>query len=76
MAPGHARLVLTGTGGGVFTLPFGDHEGDTIVTIVTDVVDYCRMAAQRISIDELDMEMTGDASTGRTLLQAAAAFAV
>jgi uncharacterized protein (TIGR03083 family) len=74
---GHARLVLTGPGGGAFTVQLGQANGDEpLWTMVADVVDYCRVAAQRISPDQLGAQIEGDHSQALAFLSAAAAFAV
>jgi uncharacterized protein (TIGR03083 family) len=74
LVTGPARIVLTGSGGGTFDL---DGPGDErTVTLVADVVDYCRTAARRIDIDELPTVIEGDRDQARTLLTAARVLAV
>jgi uncharacterized protein (TIGR03083 family) len=70
------RLVLTGDGGGVFPVQLGDSPGSPAATVIADVVDYCRMASQRIAPDELRASITGDTELARAFLGAAASFAV
>ncbi len=68
-----ARVVLTGAGGGTFDL------GDPLrraSLIVVDVVDYCRLAAKRISITSLDTTIEGDEQLAGDLLAAAQVFSV
>ena len=48
---------------------------DPVTTIVCDVVDYCRLASRRITVDELDVEVLGDVGLGRQLLVASQAIA-
>jgi uncharacterized protein (TIGR03083 family) len=78
-----ARFVLTGPAGGCYDvlldptapdepLPTGT-EADTI--IVTDVVDLCRVAAARLSPDELSRDVTGDVPLAELVLANVAAFA-
>ncbi len=68
-----ARVVLTGAGGGTFDI--GDPaQRDAVV--VTDVVDYCRLAARRIATADLDVVIEGDRETAERLLAAAQVFAV
>ena len=81
-APGEvARVVLTGTGGGVFlqTLGFGERlsaeSPEPSVTIVADALDFCRLAAQRLAVDALDATFEGDVELGRRVLVGAAVFA-
>jgi hypothetical protein len=54
----------------------GDSPGSPAATVIADVVDYCRMASQRIAPDELRASITGDTELARTFLGAAASFAV
>jgi uncharacterized protein (TIGR03083 family) len=70
-----ARIVLTGEGGGTWDLSIG-HGGERAVTVVADVVGYCRLAARRCTLAELDAELIGDADLGRDLLRAATIIAV
>ncbi len=72
---GRARIVLTGSGGGVWDLQLGAG-GDELVTVVADAIDYCRVAARRLTIDELDAVIEGDAELAGRLLTAAAIVAV
>jgi uncharacterized protein (TIGR03083 family) len=73
--PAPARVVLSGRGGGTFRIG-GGADADPAVTIVTDVVDYCRLAARRIDIADLDVTVEGDGRLGDALLAAARVFAV
>jgi uncharacterized protein (TIGR03083 family) len=60
---GTVRLVLTGRGGGTWRRPLaaGDAVGDTDdLLIVADAVGFCRLAANRCSLDELDAHVEGD----------------
>jgi uncharacterized protein (TIGR03083 family) len=71
---GPARIVLTGPGGGTFDL---DGPGEErAVTLVVDIVDYCRTAARRIDIDELPALIEGDRQQAHALLTAARVLAV
>ena len=71
---GPARIVLTGPGGGTFDL---DGPGsERTVTLVADVVDYCRTAARRIDIDALPAVIEGDRDQAEALLTAARVLAV
>ena len=74
LVKGPARIVLTGPGGGTFDL---DGPGaERAVTLVADVVDYCRTAARRIDIDELPAVIEGDREQAHALLTAARVLAV
>lgn len=74
------RLVLTGPGGGTWTTPLTFEEaaagGPDDVVVVADAIDYCRMAGKLLRIDELAVEVEGDATLALDLLSGAQAFAV
>jgi uncharacterized protein (TIGR03083 family) len=72
---GSARIVLTGEGGGVWDLQLG-RGGDELVSIVADVVDYCRVASKRIAVDGLQATIEGDHRLAERLLTAATIIAV
>ena len=73
---GPSRVVLTGAGGGTFDLPGAHHDDGRQVTIVTDIVDYCRVVARRISPDELEATIEGDGQLAGALFAAARVFAM
>jgi uncharacterized protein (TIGR03083 family) len=71
-----ARLVLTGDGGGDWLVSLdGSEHPEPAVTITMDVVDYCRVVAERIAPDECAATLDGDAALGRTVLACASALA-
>ena len=72
---GPVRLVLTGAGGATLAVTPGEPSG-AATTIVADVVDYCRLAAQRIGVDELACTVDGDRAVARSVLATAAMFAM
>ena len=79
--PGHtARVVLTGDGGGEWTVPLelGATPASAApeVTLTADVVDWCLLAAERIEPRDLAHEVDGDDELADDLLEAASAFAV
>lgn len=71
------RVVLTGAGGGEFVqaLTLGGTPGDPDATVTADVVDFCRLAAQRLTPAELRHEVTGDPRTAADVLVGAGVFA-
>jgi uncharacterized protein (TIGR03083 family) len=77
-APATAHVVLTGRGGGTWDLVLpGATEGDEPgVTLIADVVDYCRVVSRRLDVDDLDMVTEGDESLAKTLLLASQFVAV
>jgi len=73
-----ARLELTGAGGGTFLVPLapGDAPGEPAVTITTPVIDICRLAANRLSIADLPLSVSGDATLVEAVLVSASALAM
>lgn len=74
------RVVLTGDGGGHWLQPLDLADrpaGDEVVgaTLVAGAVDFCRVAAKRLSPASLDVAVTGDADLVADVLRAAAVFA-
>jgi uncharacterized protein (TIGR03083 family) len=77
-AHGAARVVLTGQGGGDWTVSLdGAEHADPAVTITMDVVDYCRVVADRLGPDPevCGAVLGGDVQLGRTVLACASALA-
>jgi uncharacterized protein (TIGR03083 family) len=72
-----ARLVLTGPGGGVWNQPLqlGDEAGEPSVTIIADALDFCRLAAQRITPTDLAAEIGGSMDLAIAVLRGASVFA-
>jgi uncharacterized protein (TIGR03083 family) len=76
--PATAHVVLTGRGGGTWdlVLPGASAGGEPDVTLIADVVDYCRVVSKRLDVDEIEMVTEGDAALARTLLKASQFVAV
>jgi uncharacterized protein (TIGR03083 family) len=74
-----ARFVLTGPGGGEWTVAMGAGEvaptGAADVTVTADIVDWCRLAGERLRADALHVDVAGDESLVADLVAAAPAFA-
>jgi len=72
-----ARLVLTGDGGGDWTVPMGEHQPQSApdVTIVADVVDWCLLVGDRIAPSELRYTAEGDTDLVADVLAAVPALA-
>jgi uncharacterized protein (TIGR03083 family) len=76
------RLVLTGAGGGAWSLggaaerdqPAGDRPPPD-ARIVADAEAFCRLAARRLPAEELDAEVAGDRAVAAEVLAAAAVLA-
>ena len=70
---GSVRLVLTGDGGGTYDLDLGDAAASDAL-VVTDTVELCRVAADRVQPDQLDAVIEGDRELAFAVLGAASAF--
>ena len=73
-----ARVVLTGPGGGDWTIACSASEtaGNVPdVVLRAPVVEFCRRFADRLGVDDVPFEIDGDADLGRALVDAAPAFA-
>jgi uncharacterized protein (TIGR03083 family) len=73
-----ARVVLTGPGGGDWTIAC-DGRGTPgpvpDVVLRAPVVEFCRRFADRLTVDEVPFDADGDVELGRALVDAAPAFA-
>ena len=75
--PVNLRLVLTGPGGGTWDVAIGGDAPEAVaIGIVTDVVGFCRLAANRLNPADLDTYVTGDQDRAAGVLAAAAALAL
>jgi uncharacterized protein (TIGR03083 family) len=73
----NVRLVLTGPGGGTWDVALGEGlPGPARVSIVTDAVGFCRLAANRAAAAGLDLHVTGDPAQAAGVLAAATALAL
>jgi hypothetical protein len=73
-----ARVVLTGPGGGDWTIACDGRDAPAPVPDVVlraPVVAFCRRFADRLTVDEVPCDLDGDVELGRALLDAAPAFA-
>jgi uncharacterized protein (TIGR03083 family) len=78
------HLVLTGPGGGTWDVPLGRGDTDRTdgaeavpeVGIVVDGVSFCRLVANRVSPEELELHVTGSVSHVSEVLAGAAALAL
>lgn len=70
---GRTRIVLTGPGGGTFDIGSGE---ERVAQAVVDVVDYCRMAARRLSPADLPADIDGNSDVASALWEAARALAM
>jgi uncharacterized protein (TIGR03083 family) len=75
--PVEVHLVLTGPGGGTWDITVGgDAPEPASVTIVTDAVGFCRLAANRVGTPDLDLHITGDSGRATGVLAAASTLAL
>lgn len=71
------EVGLTGPGGGTWDIPIGHSPSPPAeVAIVTDAVGFCRLVANRVTPDGLDLHITGDPDRAAMVLAAAAALAL
>jgi hypothetical protein len=72
-----ARIVLTGPGGGSFDVALspGDDPAGPDVEIRAAAIDLCRLAANRLPRDELEVRIKGEAHLAECVLVGATAFA-
>ena len=73
-----ARIVLSGAGGGDWTIAVTAPEAAgpiPHVVLRVPAVDLCRRFADRLAVDEVPYETEGDAELARALVDAAPAFA-
>jgi uncharacterized protein (TIGR03083 family) len=74
---GDVRLVLTGPGGGTWDVTVGGGPpAVAAVAIVTDAVGFCRLAANRATPAELEVDVTGDPARAAAVLAAASTLAL
>ena len=71
------RIVFTGDGGGVFdqTMDVGSSLGVPDAVITASALDFCRLAANRLTPTELPANVEGDRELVGLVLAAAGAFA-
>jgi uncharacterized protein (TIGR03083 family) len=75
--PTRVRLVLTGVGGGTWTVELGRASADPVaVRIVADAVAFCQLAADRVRPDELEPDLSGDLDRAAAVLRAVPALAL
>jgi uncharacterized protein (TIGR03083 family) len=75
--PVNVHLVLTGPGGGTWDIPVGGPEpGSAAVMIVTDTVGFCRLVANRTTVDLLETHVTGNPDLAAAILAAAPTLAL
>jgi uncharacterized protein (TIGR03083 family) len=77
LPPADVRLVLTGTGGGIWDVAIGEEAaGRESLAIVADAVGFCRLAANRVTPAELGSHITGDEGRAVSVLAAATTLAL
>jgi len=69
------RVVLSGPGGGAWTSVLGAGSASTGTLIVADALQFCRVAAQRLTAAQLEASVSGDRSLAEEVLRAVAIFA-
>lgn len=76
--PAEVRLVLTGRGGGTFTVQVGAPTDGTHdrTRLIMDTVQFCRVVANRLADADLTMDVSGDADLAVAALAGARALAL
>ncbi|MEV6305687.1 maleylpyruvate isomerase family mycothiol-dependent enzyme [Actinoplanes sp. NPDC051861] len=70
------RLLLTGPGGGTWTVPLGEPAGfDTDAEVSVDVVEFCRLVGDRRDPAVIPAEVSGDERLAREWLSVVPALA-
>ena len=73
------RIDVTGLGGGRsfdVALAPGDTAGPPDLTIEATALDLCRLASNRLAVDQIDLRVEGDRSLLEPVLVGATAFAL
>ena len=72
-----ARLNLIGPGGGTFDVALapGDPLGEPDITLTADVIDFCRLASNRLARRDFDVGVDGDGLLLEPIIAGATAFA-
>ncbi len=74
-----ARMVLTGAGGGSWTVPLGPGEADQDatpdVTVEVDVVDWCHRVGERVTAEAIAVRVSGDRLLAADILESASVLA-
>jgi uncharacterized protein (TIGR03083 family) len=71
------RLVLTGRGGGTYTVHVGPQAGATgRVRLIMDTAQFCRVVANRLGDAELTIDVSGDADLAAEVLAGARSLAL
>ena len=65
------RIVLTGAGGGVWPA-----DGEELAEVVADSIAFCRRVANRMPLDELHADVSGDRTAASKTLSALAELAL
>jgi uncharacterized protein (TIGR03083 family) len=65
------RIVLTGPGGGVWPASC-----DEVAEIALEALAFCRRVANRVSLDDLDVDVSGDVTAATALLDGLATLAL
>jgi uncharacterized protein (TIGR03083 family) len=74
--PGNVvRLVLSGEGGGIWTLPLAEPDLGITVEMTMDVIEFCLLMGDRLEPRAVDVMIRGDVELGYDLLDAGPALA-
>jgi uncharacterized protein (TIGR03083 family) len=77
-APAEVRLVLTGRGGGTFTVQVGEQpaEPPDRARLIMDTVQFCRVVADRLADVDVTVDVSGDPTLAAAALAGARSLAL
>jgi uncharacterized protein (TIGR03083 family) len=77
-APAEIRLVLTGRGGGTFTVQVGDalDQAPDRTRLIMDTVQFCRVVANRLADADVTVDVSGDPALAAATLAGARSLAL
>ena len=77
-APAEVRLVLTGRGGGTFTVSVGEplDTSPDRARLIMDTVQFCRVVANRLADADVTVDVSGDAELAAATLAGARSLAL
>ena len=75
---GCARIVLTGEGGGTWTIPLapdGSPIGEPVFELVAPIHEWCLRIGDRVEVADMPLQISGDQELARQLVTSANAYA-
>jgi uncharacterized protein (TIGR03083 family) len=77
-SPAEVRLVLTGRGGGTFTVQVGQQSAESAdrTRLIMDTVQFCRVVADRLAAPDVTADVSGDQELAAAALAGARSLAL